>query len=82
MKVENTKETVAEESVNTADETAEKSAEAVSEENTEGLENADRSESAEEKKTFSTETETPVENLENAYTEYSGFYEEYGTGRD
>ena len=63
VKVENTKETVAEESVNTADETAEKSAEAVSEENTEGLENADRSESAEEKKTFSTETETPVENL-------------------
>ena len=61
--MENTKETVAEESVNTADETAEKSAEAVSEENTEGLENADRSESAEEKKTFSTETETPVENL-------------------
>ena len=60
VKVENTKETVAEESVNTADETAEKSAEAVSEENTEGLENADRSESAEEKKTFSTETETPV----------------------
>ena len=39
VKVENTKETVAEESVNTADETAE------------------------EKKTFSTETETPVENL-------------------
>lgn len=63
VKVENTKETVAEESVNTADETAEKSAEAVSEENTEGLENADRSESAEEKKTISTETETPVENL-------------------
>lgn len=63
VKVENTKETVAEESVNTADETAEKLAEAVSEENTEGLENADRSESAEEKKTFSTETETPVENL-------------------
>ena len=63
VKVENTKETVAEESVNTADETAEKSAEAVSEENTEGLENADRSESAEEKKTFSTETEKPVENL-------------------
>ena len=63
VKVENTKETVAEESVNTADETAEKSAEAVSEENTEGLENADRSESAEEKKTFSKETETPVENL-------------------
>ena len=63
VKVENTKETVAEESVNTADETAEKSAEAVSEENTEGLENADHSESAEEKKTFSTETETPVENL-------------------
>lgn len=63
VKVENIKETVAEESVNTADETAEKSAEAVSEENTEGLENADRSESAEEKKTFSTETETPVENL-------------------
>lgn len=63
VKVENTKENVAEESVNTADETAEKSAEAVSEENTEGLENADRSESAEEKKTFSTETETPVENL-------------------
>ena len=56
-------ETVAEESVNTADETAEKSAEAVSEENTEGLENADRSESAEEKNAFSTETETPVENL-------------------
>lgn len=63
VKVENTKETVAEESVNTADETAEKSAEAVSEENTEGLENADRSESAEEKNAFSTETETPVENL-------------------
>lgn len=65
VKVENTKETVAEESVNTADEIAEKSAEAVSEENTEGLENADRSGSAEEKKTFSTETETetPVENL-------------------
>ena len=63
VKVENTKETVAEESVNTADETAEKSAEAVSEENTEGLENADGSESAEEKKTFSTETEKPVENL-------------------
>jgi tetratricopeptide (TPR) repeat protein len=63
VKVENTKETVAEESVNTADETAEKSAEAVSEENTEGLENADRSESAEKKKTFSTEKETPVENL-------------------
>ena len=39
VKVENTKETVAEESVNTADETAE------------------------EKKTFSTETETPIENL-------------------
>ena len=63
VKVENTKENVAEESVSTADETAEESAEAVSEENTEGLENADRSESAEEKKTFSTETETPVENL-------------------
>lgn len=63
VKVENTKETVAEESVNTADEIAEKSAEAVSEENTEGLENADRSESAEEKNAFSTETETPVENL-------------------
>ena len=63
VKSENTQETVAEESVNTADETAEESAEAVSEENTEGLENADRSESAEEKSTFSTETETPVENL-------------------
>ena len=63
VKVENTKENVAEESVSTADETAEESAEAVSEENTEGLENADRSESAEEKSTFSTETETPVENL-------------------
>ncbi len=63
VKSENTQETVAEESANTADETAEKSAEAVSEENTEGLENADRSESAEEKSTFSTETETPVENL-------------------
>ena len=63
VKVENTKENVAEESVSTADETAEESAEAVSEENTEGLENADCSESAEEKKTFSTETETPVENL-------------------
>ena len=63
VKVENTKENVAEESVSTADETAEESAEAVSEENTEGLENADRSESAEEKKSFSTETETPVENL-------------------
>ena len=59
VKSENTQETVAEESVNTADEAAE----AVSEENTEGLENADRSESAEEKSTFSTETETPVENL-------------------
>ena len=63
VKVENTKENVAEESVSTADETAEESAEAVSEENTEGLENADRSESAEEKNAFSTETETPVENL-------------------
>ena len=63
VKSENTQETVAEESVNTADEAAEESAEAVSEENTEGLENADRSESAEEKSTFSTETETPVENL-------------------
>lgn len=63
VKVENTKENVAEESVSTADETAEESAEAVSEENTEGLENADRSESAEEKSAFSTETETPVENL-------------------
>ena len=63
VKVENTKETVAEESVSTADEAAEESAEAVSEENTEGLENADRSESAEEKSAFSTETETPVENL-------------------
>ena len=63
VKSENTQETVAEESVNTAYEAAEKSAEAVSEENTEGLENADRSESAEEKSTFSTETETPVENL-------------------
>ena len=63
VKSENTQETVAEESVSTADETAEESAEAVSEENTEGLENADRSESAEEKSTFSTETETPVENL-------------------
>ena len=63
VKSENTQETVAEESVNTADESAEESAEAVSEENTEGLENADRSESAEEKSTFSTETETPVENL-------------------
>ena len=82
VKVENTKETVAEESVNTADETAEKSAEAVSEENTEGLENADRSESAEEKNAFSTETETPVENLKMPTLEYSGFYEEYGTGRD
>ena len=63
VKSENIQETVAEESVSTADETAEESAEAVSEENTEGLENADRSESAEEKSTFSTETETPVENL-------------------
>ena len=63
VKSENTQETVAEEFVSTADETAEESAEAVSEENTEGLENADRSESAEEKSTFSTETETPVENL-------------------
>ena len=63
VKVENTKENVAEESVSTADETAEESAEAVSEENTEGLENADHSESAEEKNAFSTETETPVENL-------------------
>jgi tetratricopeptide (TPR) repeat protein len=63
VKVENTKENVAEESVSTADETAEESAEAVSEENTEGLENADRSESAEEKNAFSAETETPVENL-------------------
>ncbi len=63
VKSENIQETVAEESVNTADEAAEKSAEAVSEENTEGLENADRSEAAEEKSTFSTETETPVENL-------------------
>ena len=63
VRVENTKENVAEESVSTADETAEESAEAVSEENTEGLENADRSESAEEKNAFSTETETPVENL-------------------
>ena len=63
VKVENTKENVAEESVSTADETAEESAEAVSEENTEGLENADCSESAEEKNAFSTETETPVENL-------------------
>ena len=63
VKSENTQETVAEESVSTADEAAEESAEAVSEENTEGLENADRSESAEEKSTFSTETETPVENL-------------------
>ena len=63
VKSENTQETVAEESVNTVDEAAEESAEAVSEENTEGLENADRSESAEEKSTFSTETETPVENL-------------------
>ena len=63
VKVENTKENVAEESVSTADETAEESAEAVSEENTEGLENADRSESAEEKNAFSTETEPPVENL-------------------
>ena len=72
VKVENTKENVAEESVSTADETAEESAEAVSEENTEGLENADRSESAEEKNAFS--TETPVGEPENAYTEYSGFY--------
>ena len=63
VKSENIQETVAEESVSTADETAEESAEAVSEENTEGLENADRSESAEEKSAFSTETETPVENL-------------------
>ena len=63
VKSENIQETVAEESVSTADEAAEESAEAVSEENTEGLENADRSESAEEKSTFSTETETPVENL-------------------
>ncbi|WP_342980785.1 MULTISPECIES: hypothetical protein [unclassified Ruminococcus] len=63
VKSENIQETVAEESVSTADETAEESAEAVSEENTEGLENEDRSESAEEKSTFSTETETPVENL-------------------
>ena len=63
VKVENTKETVAEETMNTVDESAEESAEAVSEENTEGLENADRSESAEEKNAFSTETETPVENL-------------------
>ena len=63
VKSENTQETVAEEFVSTADEAAEESAEAVSEENTEGLENADRSESAEEKSTFSTETETPVENL-------------------
>ena len=63
VKVENTKETVAEETMNTVDESAEESAEAVSEENIEGLKNADRSESAEEKSTFSTETETPVENL-------------------